>query len=124
IRLRSYGMMMLFLEDYPEKFKDIINQLVMGTGESSSDFRVETDVHMFVLNQIESTKVWINMPAGTDKDNYGVMTAAKLNMFLTLFKKVGADFTIKDQAGRSVMDLLHEWKDKFPEGAIPTDWGL
>ena len=124
IRLRSYGMMMLFLEDYPEKFKDIINQLVMGTGASSSDFSVETDVHMFVLNQIESIKQWINMPAGTDKDNYGVMTAAKLNMFLMLFKKVGADFTIKDQAGRSVTDLLREWKDKFPEGAIPTDLGL
>lgn len=124
IRLRSYGMMQMFLEDYPEKFKGVINQLVMGTGESSSDFRVETDVHMFVLNQIESTKLWINMPAGKEKDNYGKMTAAILNRFLTLFKKAGADFTIKDQGGRSVMDLLREWKDKFPEGAIPADLRL
>lgn len=132
IRLRSYGMLRMFLTDYPEKFKDIINQRVMGTGSSPDDVRIETDVHMFVLNQIESTKAWLDPNYSTPtyspnkllrkkkiRKQYGKMIAVKLNLFLTLFKNAGADFTIKDQAGRSVKDLLMDWKDKFPEGSIP-----
>ena len=126
IRFRSYGMLRLFLREYPKEFKNIINQYVMGTGSSPSDIRVETDVHMFVLNQIESTKAWLDPNDSAelfknkgDRTAYGNMIAVKLNMFLTLFKNAGADFTIKDQAGRSVKDLLTEWKNRFPEGSIP-----
>ena len=52
-------------------------------------------------------------------DAYGKEIAKNLNLFLTLFSKVGADFDLPDQEGKSIKDYLREWKDKFPDGAIP-----
>lgn len=125
IRLRSYGMLFNLLKKYPEKFKNIINERILGTGATKEDIRYETDIHMFVLNQIESTKKWLDKKEFKDNEqkqnDYGKQIAHTMNTFLTLFKKAGADFTIKDQAGRSVKDLLTEWKDKFPKNSIPPE---
>ena len=73
---------------------------------------------MFVQNMILNIKNYYLMDP-EKYDDYGKLTAFKLNLFLTLFSKVGANFDLPDQEGKSIKDYLREWKNKFPDGAIP-----
>ncbi len=128
IRDRNYSFLSFLLTDCKKELSGVINKRIRGIGNFGKA-KYETDLHMFVLNQIESTKVWLNPSYATDKrmfekdfrDKYGKDTAFKLNHFLTLFKNAGARFDIPDQDGKTVLDYLTEWKDKFPEGSIPKE---
>lgn len=123
IRVQNYAFLRLLLEEYPERFKDIINKLIRGIG-NDDEMKNETDLHYFVLNQIESAKKWRDDNEWHDekeRDEYGKQIAETLSTFLPLFKKAGARFDIPDALGKTVADYLNEWKDKFHEGSIPED---
>lgn len=114
----NYPMLRLLLESqYTEQLKKIINLRLAFKG-NEKEFRYQTDPLMFVQNMILNIKnTYLTDPE--KYDTYGRRTAEKLHLFLTLFSKVGADFDLPDQEGKSIKDYLREWKDKFPDGAIP-----
>ena len=114
----NYPILQLLLESqYTEQLKEIINLRLAFKGNEEK-FRYQTDPLMFVQNMILNIKNYY-LKDPEKYDDYGKMTAFKLNLFLTLFSKVGADFDLPDQEGKSLKDYLREWKDKFPDGAIP-----
>ena len=123
---KNYDMLAFLLSKYPEKFKPSINRLILGF-DNDGNKRYDTDLHFLITNLIESIKAWNNPKYAYDKKmfeenfrkSYGRQLAQRMNIFLTLFKNAGARFDIPDQDGKSVKDLLMEWKDKMPEGAIP-----
>lgn len=123
---KNYDMLAFLLGNYPEHFKAIINNTVIGI-DNEGNLRRDTDLHYFITNQLESIKAWNNPEYAFDKnmkdkkfrDNYGKQIAYRMNLFLTLFQKAGASFDIPDQNGKTVKDILIEWKDKFPKDAIP-----
>lgn len=115
LRDRKYALLRTLLNKYPQKFTKILNSRVIGTGKTQDDVRCETDVHMFVLNMIESTKKFESMTDENEKKNYGNQIALTIEIMLDAFKNAGANFNIKNQAGKTVNDLLEEWKDRFPK---------
>ena len=119
----NYPMLQLFLESqYTEQLKKIINLRLLFTDEKTNRQRYQTDPLMFVQNMILNIDCYSKDPE--KYHNYGKMTADRLNLLLTLFHKVGADFDLPDQDGKSIRDYLREWKDKFPQGAIPEFLGV
>lgn len=121
-RTKNYALLDLLIDEYPEVLKPILNKKIFGIGNSPSDFRYETDMHMFVLNQIENAKLW-NSTKDKDKDKEKYLEwIIKCNMTrLQKFKTMGADFEIPDQDGQTVKDLLNKWKTKFPANSIPEE---
>lgn len=125
---KNYDMLSFLLSNYPEKFKPIINKLVIAI-DNEGRFRRDTDLHFFITNQLESIKAWNNPNYAFDekmKDKkyrqiYGQIIALRMNHFLALFLKAGARFDIPDQDGKTVKDYLIEWKDKMPKGCIPDE---
>ena len=125
---KNYDMLNFLLSNYPEKFKPIINKLVIGI-DTEGKFRKDTDLHFFITNQIESIKAWNNPNYAFDKNMkneiyreiYGQTIAYRMNHFLALFLKAGARFDIPDQDGKTAKDYLMEWKDKMPKGCIPDE---
>lgn len=123
---KNYDMLAFLLSNYPEHFKSIINEPVIGI-DNEGKFRRDTDLHYFITNQFESIKLWHDTSLSPEKifgsqkerKQYGEAIAYRMNYFLLLFKKAGASFDIPDQDGKTVKDLLIEWKDKLPKDAIP-----
>ena len=123
---KNYDMLAYLLINYPERFKPIINKLVIGVDNEGRP-RKDTDLHFFISNQLESVKAWNNPDYAFDKNmkdeeyrnKYGQQIANRMNHFLTLFKEAGARFDIPDQDGKTAKDYLIEWKDKLPKNAIP-----
>lgn len=127
IRIRNYDLMRLLLEEYADKLKGIINELITGfcvNPQGKMQFKHETDLHFFVLNQIESAKMWHDdnrWHSKKEQDDYGKQIAHTLFTILSLFKQAGARFDIPDAKNKTVADYLREWKDKFPAGSIPEN---
>lgn len=123
---KNYDMLAFLLSNYPEHFKSIINEPVIGI-DNEGKFRRDTDLHYFITNQFESIKLWHDPSLSPEKifgsqkerKQYGEAIAYRMNYFLLLFKKAGASFDIPDQDGKTVKDLLIEWKDNLPKDAIP-----
>lgn len=123
---KNYDMLAFLLCNYPEQFKSIINNLIIGI-DNEGRLRKDTDLHFFITNQLESVKLWNNPSLCTEKvfntrrarKEYGKRIADRMNIFLTLFKQAGARFDIPDQDGKTAKDYLIEWKDKLPEKSIP-----
>ncbi len=119
----NYPMLKLLLESqYTEQLKKIINLRLLFRG-NENELRYQTDPLMFVQNMILNIKN-IYQTDPEKYESYGKMTADRLHLFLPLFSKIGADFDLPDQDGKSIRDYLREWKDKFPEGAIPEFLGI
>lgn len=113
----NYSILQLLLESqYTEQLNKIINLKLFF--KSKEGFRYQTDPLMFVQNMILNIKKYY-LKDPEKYDAYGKEIAKNLYLFLTLFSKVGADFDLPDQEGKSIKDYLREWKDKFPDGAIP-----
>lgn len=123
---KNYDMLFFLLENYPEKFKPIINKVIIGI-DNEGRMRKDTDLHFFITNQLESIRLWHDpslsptkvFNSRKDRALYGIAIASRMNSFLKLFKKAGARFDIPDQDGKTVKDLLIEWKDKLPKDSIP-----
>ena len=114
----NYSILQLLLESqYTEQLKEIINLRLAFKGNEEK-FRYQTDPLMFVQNMILNIKNYY-LKDPEKYDAYGKEIAKNLYLFLTLFSKVGANFDLPDQEGKSIKDYLREWKDKFPDGAIP-----
>lgn len=123
---KNYDMLFFLLENYPEKFKPIINKVIIGI-DNEGRMRKDTDLHFFITNQLESIRLWHDpslsptkvFNSRKDRALYGIAIASRMNSFLKLFKKAGARFDIPDHTGRTALDYLREWKDKMPENSIP-----
>ena len=119
----NYPILQLLLESqYTKQLEKIINLRLAFRG-NENELRYQTDPLMFVQNMILNIKNTYQ----TDPEkyeSYGKMTADRLHLFLSLFAKAGTDFDLPDQDGKSIRDYLREWKDKFPEGAIPEFLGI
>lgn len=123
---KNYDMLNFLLANYPEKFRPIINQLIIGI-DNEGRVRKDTDLHFFITNQLESIKIWYDpslssgkfFNSSEERVQYGKAIAWRMNNFLQLFKKAGARFDIPDQDGKTAKDYLMEWKDKMPKDSIP-----
>lgn len=107
LRDRKYFFLDFLLQTYPEKFTGILNTLIYGTDENSY-FRIETDLHMFLLNMIESVNACNEMNSQDRKENYKMQINFTLKKMLPSFKKAGARFDIQNQDCVTAQDLLEE----------------
>lgn len=117
---KNYGMLNFLLSNYPKKFEPIINRKIYGF-DNEGNARFDTDLHFFITNQIESIILWNKMGK---EEYYGKEIAVRMSNFLLLFINAGARIDIPDQDGKTVKDLLIEWKDRMPEGCIPEEISL
>lgn len=115
---KNYGMLDFLLSKYPEKFKDIINRKIKAPGDDGK-IRCDTDLHYFITNQIESIKFY-NKEMNRDL-NYGKQISARMNQFLKLFLKAGADFNIPDQDGKTALDYLRQYRPYMPADCLPDE---
>jgi len=120
---KYYGFLNLLLGEYPESFKDIINKKIMAYGDIGESYgiRYDTDLHLFITNEIESAKLYQKMTDKNQKESYGLQIAHTTNYFLKLFYKAGAKFNIPDQDNKTALDYLREWKDYFPKDSYPDE---
>lgn len=114
---KNYGMLDFLLSEYPEKFKDSINNKIMAYGDNGK-IRYDTDLHYFITNQIESIKLYQNMKRDL---GYGKQIAFTMNRFLTLFYNAGADFNTPDHDGKTALDYLRQYRTYMPTGCIPQE---